>query len=212
MKSVSAFFAVLTYSTTSFSTAELVFENKPLTLLLNDNNQANVSNCSDFIALRKADEKIKDIQELSPPEQGFAEVALFDCYLNGYVIENQLREIKKQKPSLGEILRHLPATEKLIVSDSEKEETAKKFKGQSIWATSPDLIQQDDIFVSKINDAGYRLIDFRTYVTPQNKEIEIITLGSFVLHGTAGTRSHYIVNSKNNDIWEITKIDMNSPL
>jgi len=204
------FFTVLLFSTNSIASAELVFDDKPLTLLLSDNNQARVANCSDFIALRKSGETVKDILDLTPPDQDLAEAALFDCYIKGYVIENQLHEIKSQKPSLGDILRHLPATEKIISSDEEMKKIAKDFKDRSIWDTSPDLVQQDDIFVSEIDYTGYRLIDSRTYISPQNKKIEIITLGSFALYGTEGTRKNYIINSKNNTLWDISKIDMNS--
>lgn len=212
MKRFTSFTIALLFSTNSFAVGELVFNNTPLTLLLSNNNQAQVSTCSDFISLRKAGNTIKDLPGVSDPDYGIAKAALIDCYISAYITQHNLKETNAPRPSLKEILQHLPATEKLIASDEEKEKIEKHYKGKSIWDTSPDLIKEDDIFVSKSDDTGYRLIDSKSFIDPNKKPLDILIMSAFTMHGTYGVRHSYIINSKNKTIWDVSTIDENSPL
>ncbi|HED5666097.1 TPA: hypothetical protein R8F93_004226 [Enterobacter soli] len=204
--------SVFLFSSAVFASNELEVNGLPLTLVLNDNNIAKVSSCSDFISLRKSGEIVKNIPDLSGPDYDFAKSALTDCYISAYAIQNGLIKKNAPEPSLNEILQHLPASEKLIVSDNEKEEVQKNFNGKSIWDTSPDLMMKNDVLQSKNDDAGYRLIAYNTYTNRDGKEFGIVTMAAFTLHGTYGVRNSYIIKSKEEKIWEIKKIDENSPL
>lgn len=195
-----------------FAAGELIFNDKPLTLKLNDNNQARVSSCSDFIALRNAGETVIDLLDTPYPDYDMAKAALFDCYINAYTIKHGLIETEAPPLSLEAVLHHFPASEKLIASDYEKNNIKTKYKGKSIWDTSPDLIKNDDTYISNKTDSGYRIISSASYRTKDNKELKVITLAAFTLHGTFGYRNNYIITSTKSPIWEISKIDENSPL
>lgn len=113
------------FSSTVFASNELEINGLPLTLVLNDNNIAKVSSCSDFISLRKSGETVKNILDISEPDYDQAKAALTDCYINAYAIQNGLVKKDAPAPSLSDLLKHFPASEKLIVSDNEKEEVQK---------------------------------------------------------------------------------------
>lgn len=200
------------FSSTVFASNELEINGLPLTLVLNDNNIAKVSSCSDFISLRKSGETVKNILDISEPDYDQAKAALTDCYINAYAIQNGLVKKDAPAPSLSDLLKHFPASEKLIVSDNEKEAVQKKFNGESIWDTSPDLVMKGDVLQSQSDDTGYRLISYSTYSNRDGKDFNIVTIAAFTLHGTYGIRNSYIIKSKEEKIWKIQKVDENSPL
>lgn len=204
--------SIFLFSTTVLASGELEINGSPLTLVLQDNNQAKVSSCADFISLRKSGETIKDISDISDQDFNLAKAMLTDCYISAYAIQNNLIETKRSAPSLKEILHHIPAIEKLIASNNEREIIKNKYKGKSIWDTSPDLMEQDNDLVSKDDDTGYRMMDYRTYTNKNGEQIDILILSEYTLHGTFGVRNSYIIKSKDNNIWDISKFDENSPL
>lgn len=212
MKYIIGVISALLFSSNSFSANELLIDNSRMTLILDDGNQANVSSCSDYVSLRKAGETIKDIPDLSEPYYGVAKAALTECYISAFIIQHQLVENKYVHPSLNEILHHLPASEKLIVSDQEMKMIKSQYTGKSIWDTSPDLTEQDDILVSKSDDTGYRLMKYSSYTGADGKKLDFLTLSAFSLHGTFGKTTSYVIKSKDNNVWDISKIDENSPL
>ncbi|MBX8478870.1 hypothetical protein [Klebsiella quasipneumoniae] len=76
----------LLLSTPVLAAGELEINQSPLTLVLSDQNQARVSSCADFIALRKAGETVDALPGLSDPDGRAAEAALFSCWLQAYTI------------------------------------------------------------------------------------------------------------------------------
>ncbi|MCS5946675.1 hypothetical protein LNP25_24325 [Klebsiella variicola subsp. variicola] len=58
----------LLLSTPVLAAGELEINQSPLTLVLSDQNQARVSSCADFIALRKAGETVDALPGLSDPD------------------------------------------------------------------------------------------------------------------------------------------------
>ena len=80
----------LLLSTPVLAAGELEINQSPLTLVLSDQNQARVSSCADFIALRKAGETVDALPGLSDPDGRAAEAALFSCWLQAYTIDHTL--------------------------------------------------------------------------------------------------------------------------
>ncbi len=73
----------LLLSTPVLAAGELEINQSPLTLVLSDQNQARVSSCADFIALRKAGETVDALPGLSDPDGRAAEAALFSLLATG---------------------------------------------------------------------------------------------------------------------------------
>lgn len=69
-----------------------------------------------------------------------------------------------------------------------------------------------DVLQSQSDDTGYRLISYSTYSNRDGKDFNIVTIAAFTLHGTYGIRNSYIIKYKEEKIWEIQKVDENSPL
>lgn len=184
----------------------------PLLVTLQDNSKVKLSSCADYIKIRKSGEYIKELPDLPNYFYNDLKMDLVNCYVNAVVLQNGLIESNMPTPSLSEILHHLPATEKLIASDDEESNIRKKFKGKSVWDTSPDFVESDDSIVSKNNDEGYRLIHYISYMTKEGNEMDLMTIASFVLHGTYGYSTSYFITSKKGSIWDVVPITINSPL
>lgn len=144
----------LLLSTPVLAAGELEINQSPLTLVLSDQNQARVSSCADFIALRKAGETVDALPGLSDPDGRAAEAALFSCWLQAYTIDHTLFPSAAPKPTLAEVVQHFPASAAFIVSDDEKQDVAKNYVGKTIADYTPDLKARDDRLESTASASG----------------------------------------------------------
>ncbi|WP_029686115.1 hypothetical protein [Tatumella saanichensis] len=212
MNKIIPFVAMALFSQLAMADDSLDIDGLPLVLTLQDNRTVSVSNCDEFIKVRKAGGVVKELPDLPNDFYDGMRMELIDCYVKAVVSQRGLMRSNAPKPSLSEILHHLPATEKLLISDDEKESVEKKFKGKSIWDAEPDLTSVDDTVISKKNDDGYKLINYTSYTSKDGNKVDLVTMVSFVLHGTYAYSRSYFINSKEKNIWDVEELSVNSPL
>lgn len=204
--------ATLLVSTTVFAAGELEINDSPLTLVLNDHNQARVSSCNDFISLRKAGETVKDLPGLSDPDYHTAEDALFSCWLKAYTVEHNMIPFNEKKPTLGELLTHFPASSAYTVSHEEHENIEQHYAGKTITEYTPDLKAKDDRMESAASSTGYVLDDYYSFTDKEGDHLYIVALTGYSVGGTVSNKVYYRIDNMNNRVWKITRLNENSPL
>lgn len=204
--------AAFLFSSTVFAAGELEVNGSPLTLVLNDHNQARVSSCADFVSLRKAGETIEELPGLSDPDYHAAEDALFSCWLKAYAIGHNMNPVKATKPTLDEVLKHFPASSAFIVSDDERRNIEKHYTYKTIAEYTPDLKARDERIESAVSSTGYVLDEYYSFSDKKGNHLNIVTLVGYSIGGTISEKAFYRIDDMNNRIWKITKLDENSPL
>ena len=202
----------LLLSTPVLAAGELEINQSPLTLVLSDQNQARVSSCADFIALRKAGETVDALPGLSDPDGRAAEAALFSCWLQAYTIDHTLFPSAAPKPTLAEVVQHFPASAAFIVSDDEKQDVAKNYVGKTIADYTPDLKARDDRLESAASASGYVLDEYYAFTDKQGHQLNIVALVGYAIGGTASVKSYYRIDDTHARVWSVTLLDENSPL
>ncbi|EAU4830332.1 hypothetical protein KLZ41_004607 [Salmonella enterica] len=212
MKRLLCIAGVLFFSVSVLASGELEINDSPLTLILKDGNQARVSSCADFISLRKAGETIKELPNLSDPDYHAAKEALFSCWLQAYTLENSMISTKETKPSILEVLKHLPANKAYILSNEEHLNVEKKDASKTIFEYTPDLTLKGERAESPSRSTGYILDNYYSFVNYKGNKLNIISIIGYSIGGTASEKVFYRIDSSNNRIWTVTKLDENSPL
>lgn len=202
----------LLLSTPVLAAGELEINQSPLTLVLSDQNQARVSSCADFIALRKAGETVDALPGLSDPDGRAAEAALFSCWLQAYTIDHTLFPSAGPKPTLADVVQHFPASAAFIVSDDEKQDVAKNYVGKTIADYTPDLKARDDRLESAASTSGYVLDEYYAFTDKQGHQLNIVALVGYAIGGTASVKSYYRIDDTHARVWSVTLLDENSPL
>ncbi|HCQ8676334.1 TPA: hypothetical protein OMF13_005465 [Klebsiella variicola] len=202
----------LLLSTPVLAAGELEINQSPLTLVLSDQNQARVSSCADFIALRKVGETVDALPGLSDPDGRAAEAALFSCWLQAYTIDHTLFPSAAPKPTLAEVVQHFPASAAFIVSDDEKQDVAKNYVGKTIADYTPDLKARDDRLESAASASGYVLDEYYAFTDKQGHQLNIVALVGYAIGGTASVKSYYRIDDTHARVWSVTLLDENSPL
>ena len=212
MKRVAYIITGLIFSSYSIAGGELMVNNSPLTLILNDGNQANVSTCTDFVALRMTGEQVKELPGLSDPDFHDAKSALFGCWLNAYVIKHGMMTVNAAAPDLPTVLKHFPANAAFVVSDYEAKTIQRDFSNKTIQDFTPDLTYNDDQAVSTVQDTGYRVKDYYSYLDNNGNQLNVLALVGYSLSGTAGSKTFWRIDDTSQPIWKVTMLDENSPL
>ncbi|MBU9834553.1 hypothetical protein FS594_28360 (plasmid) [Rahnella aquatilis] len=187
--------------------------NQPLSIVLSDGSQANISTCNEFLAFRKSGKTVKDILHLPDPQYYQAKNNLFECYLNDYAIQHHLSVIASNGPSFEKIIQHFPASAALIVSDTEEQKIKHDFYGKTLSEYVPDLRAKSiNRYISENKDTGYFLKKTYSYKNKKNQDINIVIIVGYSLSGSLGIPIAYRIDDMSGHVWKITKLDENSPL
>lgn len=207
--------ACMLFASSAVFSADSVVEvnNQPLSIVLTDGSQVNVSTCNDFIALRKTGKTVKDILHLPDPQYYQVKNNLFECYLNEYVTQHHFSVNTSPSFSFEQIIHHFPASAALIVSDSEEQKIKHDFYGKTLIEYVPDLQAKSiNRYISEKKDTGYFLKKTYSYKNQQNQDLNIIVIVGYSLTGTLGIPTAYRIDNMSGHVWKITKLDENSPL
>lgn len=212
MKHIAVVFATLMFSSNIYAANELIINDTPLTVVLNDGNQANLSSCSDFIALHNAGESVKELPGLSDPDYRMAKDALFSCWLSSAALKNGMVKISAKAPDLSDVLKHFPAQAAYTVSDELTQKVQAEYVNKSIEDYSPDLKVTGNNAISIAESTGYRIADYYSYAGHDSKKMSVLALVGYTLHGTAGNKTYWRIDDTSGDIWKVTKLDENSQM
>jgi hypothetical protein len=212
MKRSIGLIAVLLLSSNVFAAGALEINESPLTLVLNDHNQARVSSCPDFIALRKAGETVAELPGLSDPDYRAAKDALFSCWLQAYTVKNGMTPASDKAASLAEILKHFPANAAYLVSNEEIEKVATDFAGKSITDYTPDLKINSERATSVSASTGYLLDSDQSYTNHEGHTFRVIGLVGYSVGGTAANKVFWRIDDTSSPVWKVTRLDENSPI
>ncbi len=178
----------LLLSTPVLAAGELEINQSPLTLVLSDQNQARVSSCADFIALRKAGETVDALPGL-PTRMAVRRKRRYSPA--GYRPTPSIIRYSSAapKPTLAEVVQHFPASAAFIVSDDEKQDVAKKYVGKTIADYTPDLKARDDRLESAASASGYVLDEYYAFTDKQGHQLNIVALVGYAIGGTASVKA-----------------------
>ena len=62
------------------------------------------------------------------------------------------------------------------------------------------------------NDDGYKTGEYHAFKNAEGDSLKVITLISYVLHGTYGYKGYWRVDNDGGCVWQITELDEKSPL
>lgn len=212
MRYIIVVIAALLFSSNSFAANELLINNAQMTLILDDGNQANVSSCSDFIALRNSGEKIKELPGLSDPDYREAKNSLFECWIKASAIKKGMIALNNPAPELISVLKHFPANAAYIISDEEARNVAEKYSGKSIWDYTPGLQINGDRAESAERASGYIISDYYSYADQHGNTLNVLALVGYTIPGTASDKVFWRIDDTSGNIWKIKKLDENSDM
>ncbi|EMB4321709.1 hypothetical protein RJ492_000048 [Pluralibacter gergoviae] len=92
------------------------------------------------------------------------------------------------------------------------EKVAREYKNKTIIDFTPDLILRQSVTESAKNDDGYKTEEYHAFKNAEGDSLKVITLISYVLHGTYGYKGYWRVDNDGGCVWQITELDEKSPL
>lgn len=212
MKHIAVVIAALMFSSNIYAANELLINDSPMTLILDDGNQANVSSCSDFIALHNSGETIKELPGLSDPDYREAKNVLFECWIKSAAIKNGMTSVNSPAPDLTTVLKHFPASAAYIISDEEARNVAEKYSGKSIWDYTPGLKINGDRAESAERASGYIISGYYSYADQDGKKLNVLALVGYTIPGTASDKVFWRIDDTSGKIWKVTRLDENSKM
>lgn len=192
----------------------LMSNGQPISVNLSNKGTVSISNCAEYVALRKEGGTVNDYPGLSDPDFREAQDALKNCYLDAYANENDLKEVTPSLTTLSvaNVVEHFPAQAALAISDEEVAKLKKNFIGKTIIDTAPDLKSDGVRMISTKTDSGYMVWNRRAFEDSAGKMYSFITLSSFPLSGTYASLRTYQILSEEEKVWTIKEVTENSPL
>lgn len=212
MKHIVRVIVVLLFSSNSFAANELLINNSPITLILGDGNRANVSSCSDFIALHNSGEIVKELPGLSDPDYREAKNALFECWIKAAAIKNGMIAVNSPAPELATVLKHFPANAAYIISDEEARNVAEKYSGKTIWDYTPGLKVNGNRVESTEQASGYIISGYYSYADQRGNMLNVLALVGYTIPGTASDKAFWRIDDTSGNIWKIKRLDENSKM
>jgi hypothetical protein len=192
----------------------LMSNGQPISVNLSNAGTASISNCAEYVALRKEGKTINNYPGLSDPDFREAQDALINCYMNAYANDNGLKEVTPSLTNLSveNVVKHFPAQAALAISDEEVAKLKKNYIGKTIIDTAPDLTSDDGRMISQKTDSGYMIWNRKAFKDSAGKMYSFITLSSFPLSGTYAALRTYQILSEEEKVWTIKEVTENSPL
>lgn len=187
----------------------LELNNEIVLLKLNDGSKVQVKTCDEYVTLRKAGKKIVGYPGRNPQELGEATRNLDECFMKAYATAKGWQDVSAttQPVSIKDIVEHFPAELAM------KTLNTVDIKAKTINDTATDWSMTDNgAYISKTNKVGYFPFTTHNYVDQKGTVHLFLTLANFKNPEDVWDFTSYQVISQTSPVWDVNKIDVNSPL